>query len=178
MSSAAAVYPRAMSVVGERLQTRLLVALCIVCGCAVMAPRLLTRARPLVVLQPQITVAIRGEVAEPGVYALEFGARAADLIEAAGGLLPSAATSLLSLADPLTDGESLFVPGLAAGDGRVERVSVNSAPPAALDSLPGIGPVMAARIVAHRPYATIDDLLRVPGIGPRTLERLKPLVTL
>ena len=164
--------------VGERLQTRLLLALCIVCGGVVMAPRLLTRASPLVVLQPPITVSVRGEVAEPGVYALEFGARASDLIEAAGGLLPSAATALLSLADPLTDGESLFVPGLAAGDGRSERVSINTADPAGLDSLPGIGPVMAARIVAHRPYDSIDELLRVPGIGPRTLERLKPLVTL
>ncbi|HET8985480.1 MAG TPA: helix-hairpin-helix domain-containing protein, partial [Trueperaceae bacterium] len=80
--------------------------------------------------------------------------------------------------DPLTDGESIFVPGLAAGDGRAARVSINSDPPGSLDSLPGIGPVMAARIVAHRPYASLDDLLRVPGIGPRTLERLKPLVTL
>lgn len=167
-----------MRVVGERLQTRLLLALCLAGGVVVMAPRLLTRTRPLEVVRAPITVSVRGEVARPGVYSLEFGARAADLIEAAGGALPTAATVLVSLADPLTDGESLYVPGLAASDGRAERVSINSAPPGSLDTLPGIGPVMAARIVAHRPYASLDDLLRVPGIGPRTLDRLKPLVTL
>lgn len=167
-----------MLVVSERLHTRLLVAVCVLGGCAVMAPRLLTRSSPLVVVQQPITVSVRGEVVRPGVYSLEFGARAGDLIEAAGGVLPTAATALLSLADPLTDGESLFVPGLAAGDGRAERVSINTAAQATLDSLPGIGPVMAARIVAHRPYDSIDALLRVPGIGPRTLERLRQLVTL
>lgn len=156
----------------------MLLALCLAGGGVVMAPRLLTRTSPLIVVQPPITVSIAGEVSQPGVYSLEFGAKAADLIAAAGGVLPTAATSLLSLADPLTDGESIYVPGLAAGDGRAARVSINSAPPGSLDTLPGIGPVMVARIVAHRPYASIDDLLRVPGIGPRTLARLKPLVTL
>jgi len=167
-----------MGVVGERFQTRLLLVVCLAGAGWVMAPRLLARHAPLVVLQPPITVSIRGEVARPGVYSLEFGARVADLIEAAGGALPSAATVLLDLADPLTDGEALYVPGLAAADGRPGRVSINSAPPGSLDTLPGIGPVMAARIVAHRPYASLDDLLRVPGIGPSTLERLRPLVTL
>jgi competence protein ComEA len=156
----------------------LLLVLCIAGGVFVMAPRLLTRASPLVVLQPPITVSVSGEVLVPGVYSLAFGARVAELIEAAGGALPTAAVSLLTLADPLTAGESVHVPALAAADGRAARVSINSDPPTTLDSLPGIGPVMAARIVEHRPYGSVDDLLRVPGIGPRTLERLKPLVTL
>jgi|SRR5690606_26705534 len=163
---------------GERVVTRLLLAMCAVGGVIVMLPRLGSAQRPLEVLQPPITVSIRGEVAEPGVYSLEFGARAADLLAAAGGALPGAALSLLSLADPLTDGESVYVPGVAAADGRGERVSLNTASLAQLDTLPGVGPVMAARIVAHRPYSTIEDALRVPGIGPKTLERLRPLVTL
>jgi len=163
---------------GERVVTRLLVALCVACGAVVMVPRVGTARGRLEVVQPPITVEVRGEVDRPGVYSLPFGARAADLVAAAGGALPSAALTLVSLADPLTDGESIYVPGTAAADGRGERVSLNSASPTELDTLPGVGPVVAAKIIAHRPYATVEDVLRVPGIGPKTLERLRPLVTL
>ncbi|MFA5552879.1 MAG: ComEA family DNA-binding protein, partial [Trueperaceae bacterium] len=58
------------------------------------------------------------------------------------------------------------------------RVSVNSAPADLLQSLPGVGPAIAQRIIENRPYSRIDDLLNVPGIGPRTLERLRPQVGL
>lgn len=56
-------------------------------------------------------------------------------------------------------------------------IDVNVASEGDLERLPRIGPALAARIVEHRPYRTIDDLGRVPGIGPRTIERLAPLVT-
>ena len=167
-----------MSFSRERVVTRVLAALCLLGGSAVMLPRLGVAQRPLEVLQPAITVAIRGEVAEPGVYSLPFGARIADLVAVAGGALPSAAVALVSLADPLTDGESVLMPGIAAADGRGARVSLNGASLSELDTLPGVGPVVAARIVAHRPYDNVDDLLRVPGVGQKTLERLRPLVTL
>ena len=167
-----------MQVYGERVVTRLLLAACVVCGAVVMAPRVGSARDRLEVVQPPITVEVRGDVVTPGLYTLPFGARAGDLVAAAGGPTPGAALPLVSLSDPLTDGESLFVPGRAAADGRGERVSLNSASPAELDTLPGVGPVVAAKIIAHRPYASIDDVLRVPGIGPKTLERLRPLVTL
>ncbi len=57
------------------------------------------------------------------------------------------------------------------------RVSLNRASLAELESLPGVGPTLARRIVDHRPYLRIDDLARVPGVGPRLLETLRPLVT-
>jgi len=57
------------------------------------------------------------------------------------------------------------------------RVSLNRASRAELEALPGVGPALAERIIAHRPYLRIDDLLQVPGIGPRLFARIAPLVT-
>ncbi|MBX3143470.1 MAG: ComEA family DNA-binding protein [Trueperaceae bacterium] len=127
--------------------------------------------------QPEIEVAVSGEVVEPGRYRLEFGARVSDLLAAAGGLTRQAAAALVNPADPLSDGELVHVPGALTQFGTA-RVSVNSGSLADLDGLPGIGPVMARRIVAHRPYSRVEDLLKVPGIGQKTLERLRALVTL
>lgn len=135
------------------------------------------RAPAVRIEQPEIEVAVSGEVLNPGTYRLEFGARVADLLTAAGGLTRQAAAALVNPADPLTDGELVHVPNHRSQLG-AERVSLNSASLAELDGLPGIGPVMAQRIVAHRPYSRVEDLLRVPGVGPKTLERLRGLVTL
>ncbi|HZJ10797.1 MAG TPA: helix-hairpin-helix domain-containing protein [Trueperaceae bacterium] len=163
---------------GDRQLTGVLMAVCVLATAVHMAPRLLVSEAPLTVLQPPIVVAVRGEVAEPGSYSLPFGARVADAVAAAGGLLPAAAPDLVAFAEPLTDGQTVQVPALMARGGTTPRISLNAATPAELDALPGIGPVIAARIVEHRPYARIDDLMRVPGIGPRTLERLAPLVAM
>lgn len=135
------------------------------------------RASAVMIEQPEIEVAISGEVLHPGTYRFEFGARVSDLLAAAGGLTRQAAAELVNPADPLTDGELVHVPNHMSRLG-VERVSLNSGSLADLHGLPGIGPVMAQRIVAHRPYSRVDDLLRVPGIGPKTLERLRGLVRL
>lgn len=87
----------------------------------------------------------------------------------------AAEPALVNLADPLTDGEMLFVPS-ARTDGEA-RVSLNTASARELELLlPGVGPVLAARIVAARPFTHIDDLLEVSGIGPATLEKLRPYV--
>lgn len=84
---------------------------------------------------------------------------------------------MVALAAPLTDGQVVQVPGQVSEAGAA-RVSINSAPAELLETLPGVGPAIAVRIVEHRPYSRVDDLVRVPGIGVRTLERLKPFVGL
>ena len=135
--------------------------------------------------QPQsseIVVQLDGEVAHPGVYRLPAGARAGDAVRAAGGPTPAADRAALNLARLLRDGDRLTVPvRLAQPHTQAGRpLSVNTAGEAELESLPGIGPVLARRIVAHRrshgPFGRLEDLLRVEGIGPKLLERLKPLV--
>ncbi|MCC6309276.1 MAG: ComEA family DNA-binding protein [Trueperaceae bacterium] len=128
------------------------------------------------VVRPPITVSVSGEVVRPGSYEVEFGARVEELLRLAGGFLPTAARALVQLAAPLTDGQAVVVPALAAPGGSA-RVSLNSADAAQLETLPGVGPATSRRIIEHRPYARVDDLLRVPGIGPKKLERLRPLVT-
>lgn len=159
---------------GGRL-TQLLALACLALLVAVLAPKVLARPSAPEVVQPPIRVSIEGEVVSPGAYELEFGARVADLVELAGGLRSTAARALVQLAAPLTDGQSVQVPAVTASGG-AERVSINSASLAQLESLPGVGPATAQKIADHRPYSRVDDLLRVPGIGPRKLEQLRPLV--
>ena len=139
---------------------------------------------------------VAGAVAAPGLYRLPGGSRVDDGLVAAGGPLPNAALDGLNLARPLTDGEQVLVP--AAGVGEASAVPASgaaSAPSAArpdgkldlnratvqdLDALPGIGPVLAQRIVNHRgeqgPFKTVGMLRDVPGIGERTFQQLAPLV--
>ncbi|MEN2740852.1 ComEA family DNA-binding protein [Microbacterium sp. X-17] len=131
-------------------------------------------------------VHVAGAVARPGLYALPAGARVVDAISAAGGFTPEAAQAAVNLARSVTDGEQLVVPvqgaappaGATPGDG---RVNVNTADAARLDTLPGVGPAIADRIVSWRekngPFASIDDLLAVPGIGEKMLENLRELVS-
>jgi len=160
----------------DRLVTALLMTVCILAAALQMAPRLLVDRAPLSVVQPPLTVSVQGEVKAPGSYTLPFGSRLGDAVAAAGGLTPLAAPALVASAAPLTDGQALVVPALLVSATGRQRVSLNSASPAELDTLPGVGPVIAERIVDNRPYADIEDLLKVPGIGPRTLERLTALV--
>lgn len=157
--------------------TQTLVGACLILGACALAPRLLARPLPVAIEQPAITVSVEGVVAAPGVYQLEFGARVADAVAAAGGMAAGAASALVPLAAPLTDGMVVHVPAVQATDGR-ERVSINSATPEQLTGLPGVGPAIAERIVAARPFSRVSDLLRVSGIGERTLERLRPHVGL
>lgn len=134
-----------------------------------------------------------GQVASPGLYVLEAGDRAVDAIAAAGGFTDKADPRGLNLARPLSDGEQLVVPavgeapsgggggGGGAGGGSGGTVNLNAADLAALDTLPGIGPAKAQAILDWREqngrFATVDDLLDVPGIGASTVDRLRELVT-
>ena len=139
-----------------------------------------------------IKVYVSGAVARPGVYTLPAAARVADAVAAAGGLTESADEARINLAQPLQDGAHVHVPARgeatpkegstargAAKGGTGEAqfpVNVNTASAEDLEAIPGIGPAMAARIIANRPYGAVDDLLRVKGIGPATLEKIRPYV--
>ena len=79
------------------------------------------------------------------------------------------------MAAPLDTGDAVFVPTVQTEQGE-PRVSINNATLAELDTLPGVGPATAQKIVAARPFNEVDDLLNVSGIGPATLEKLRPLV--
>lgn len=143
-----------------------------------------------------IIVHVAGMVRLPGVYQLAEGDRVIDAIDLAGGARRGAALEALNLAAVLTDGQQVLVPkrgaasapgGPAAGDSAPvggpsgSLVNINSADAAALDSLPGIGEVLAQRIIDHReahgPFGSVDELISVSGIGEVTLEELRPLVT-
>jgi competence protein ComEA len=139
-----------------------------------------------------VVVSVVGLVAEPGLVTLSSGARVADAIDAAGGLLPEADPASVNLAAVVADGQQVAV-GVPAAAGAVGPgatpatggsggpVNLNTADAAALDGLPGIGPVLAQRIVDHRdqhgPFRQVDDLLDVPGIGPAILYHLADAVT-
>lgn len=138
-----------------------------------------------------LLVDVAGMVRRPGVYRMQPGARVHEAIAAAGGARPGALLEQLNRAAPVVDGQQVVVPsvqpvrpgggGTAAGGPSTAKVSINSGDVAALDTLPGIGPVTADRIVAEReaggPFATLDDLDRVSGMGPATIEALREAAT-
>lgn len=140
-----------------------------------------------VVTGGELYVHVLGEVARPGLYVLEPDARVVDAIAAAGGTLDDADLQAVNLARPLSDGEQLIVPAVGAapeggegtpvGDGLVD---LNNADQAALETLPRIGPALAQRIIDWREtngrFASVDDLLAVPGIGEKLLAGLRDLV--
>ena len=137
-------------------------------------------------------VHVAGWVRDPGVYRLREGDRVIDAIERAGGPRRGAELSTLNLAALLTDGQQILVaapappsggpgvpdPGATTG---TTLVNVNLAGPEELETLPGIGEVLAAAIVQYReehgPFTSLDQLEDVSGIGPVTLEEIRDLVT-
>jgi len=129
----------------------------------------------------QIVVAVSGRVYKPGLVRLPAGSRVADAIDAAGGILPDTDVSTLNLARKLTDGELVTV-GIDAAASPGGKVSLNSATPAQLDVLPGVGPVLAQRIIEYRTqhggFKSVNELRQVDGIGEATFNRLKELVVL
>ncbi|MGY1603063.1 ComEA family DNA-binding protein [Geodermatophilus sp. SYSU D00815] len=136
-----------------------------------------------------VVVSVVGLVARPGLVTVPSGSRVADAVAAAGGLLPEADPASVNLAAVVTDGQQIAVgvpgaPGAApAGSpaGTAGPLDLNAATEADLDALPGIGPVLAQRIVAHRErqgrFTTVEQLDDVPGIGPAIYAQLVDLVT-
>lgn len=141
-----------------------------------------------------IVVYITGAVPRPGVYALPKGARIQDVISAAGGFLAEAEKESINLAQVLEDGERLdipytegFSPVIPTPEERfvspvdTDLININTATTFELETLPGIGPTLAQRIVEHRdqngPFLSTEDIINVSGVGPGTYERIKDLIT-
>lgn len=136
----------------------------------------------------QITIDVQGAVAHPGVYTIQSGSRVIDAIKAAGGVTKAGDPSDLNQARMINDGEQIYIyakTGTAVTKSNPVKVKpktstfvlVNRANAKEFEALDGIGPVLASRIVAYRkangPFASIDDLLKVPGIGAGTLSKFK-----
>jgi competence protein ComEA len=137
---------------------------------------------------PVIYVHVLGQVATPGLYELPDGARAVDAVAAAGGFTEKADAAGINLARFVSDGEQIVVPAIgeaapsaAPGLDADGRVNLNTADAAALDTLPGVGPATAAKILAwrdeHGRFESVDDLLDVGGIGEAKLDAIRDLVT-
>lgn len=153
-------------------------------------------AAPATSPSPEILVVhVAGWVRQPGVYQLDEGKRVIDAIDAAGGPRRGADLGALNLAAVLTDAQQVIVPRVAPAAGTATTtggavsaspsapalVNVNAAGPEELETLPGIGEVLAAAIVAYReehgPFTSVDQLIDVSGIGEVTLEEIRELVT-
>ena len=137
-----------------------------------------------------LRVYVSGAVQNPDVYLLPPGSIVKDALVAAGGAITEADLVNINLAHPVADGEQVHVPRVgeqspvrlpSVGPWAPAKVNVNTADLAALEALPGIGPELAQRILdyrqAHGPFAQIEDLLDVPGIGTGILEKIREEIT-
>ncbi|HEX9416882.1 MAG TPA: ComEA family DNA-binding protein [Gaiellaceae bacterium] len=140
----------------------------------------------------KLVVHVVGAVRRPGLYRLRHGARIADAVKRAGGTTRKANLEAINLAAPLEDGLQVVVPrvvpvvsaGAQAAPGEPPAaqgpVHLNTASLEQLDTLPGVGPVTAQKIVdwrqTHGAFTSVDDLDAIPGIGPARLEQLRDLV--
>jgi competence protein ComEA len=129
----------------------------------------------------QIVVDVKGDVLTPGLVTLPAGSRVADAIAAAGGVIPGTNVTSLNLAERLSDGQMILIGAAQSMEMSTDsRININLASETELDSLPGVGPVMAGRIIAWREsnqrFHSIEELQEVPGIGPKVFANLKPLV--
>lgn len=130
-----------------------------------------------------LVVDVRGAVSTPGVIELAPGSRMIDVISAVGGFSPEADQSLVNLSTRVNDGQMIVVPAIGTIDQPDLNglINLNTASREELKQLPGIGDVLADRIVAYRefsgPFQSVDDLVNIEGISSGMLEELRPLVT-
>ncbi len=142
----------------------------------------------------RVVVDVVGAVRRPGLYRLEQGSRIADAVARAGGAMPKAQLAQVNLAAPLADGEQVVIPkrgapgpaatgtaGAPVGTGTATApVQLSTATLEQLDSLPGVGPATAQKILDYRAkhgaFSSVEELDAVPGIGPKRLDQLRDLV--
>ena len=144
-------------------------------------------------LPESITVDVTGAVTTPGVVELAADARVFDAIEASGGLTADADLSSVNRAAKLADGEKVHIPcvgeapaapaeggGAASGTSAAALVNINTASADELDELPGVGPSTAQAIIDEReqggPFTSVEDIMRVSGIGEKKFEKLKDAI--
>lgn len=142
-----------------------------------------------------LIIDVSGAVNRPGVYKLPTGSRLGEAVDAAGGVNVGQANAELieksiNLAQKLTDGQKVYVPfkndttiiGAAAAGSSVAAnsgpIGINSASNAELDVLPGVGPATAAKIIAGRPYSSIEDLVTKKAVGQSVFDNIKGLISL
>lgn len=150
-----------------------------------------------------IRVFVNGEVGAPGVYTLSYGAILEEAIEAAGGFTAEAETAVVNLAQSVSDGTQIYVPAkgevaaepaptgsdpatagavTTSGAGASgDLININTVVAEALDTLPGVGPSTAQKIIDHRtangPFASIEAIKDVSGIGDAKFNQIKDLIT-
>ncbi len=139
----------------------------------------------------EITVYVTGAVNKPGLVKVPEGARAAEAVNACGGLLPTADGEKINMAQSLKDGQQLKVPEKTGTNSKTdsgkadkskgadsgEKVNINTADEKELDTLPGVGPAMAKRIIEYREsegaFQSIEDIKKIRGIGEAKFAKMK-----
>ena len=144
-----------------------------------------------------VVINIDGAVVSPGVYTLPVQSRVVDAVEAAGGLAENASPGSVNLAAELKDGSHIYIParnpaleistelvgsvvGISESGDLISLVNINQASLEVLIGLPGIGPVTAGKIISYREeqlFTKIEEIQKVPGIGPATFEQIKIYLT-
>lgn len=142
-----------------------------------------------------VYVDVSGCVKKPGVYEVSAACRIFEVIEKAGGVTKDADTSSINQAEPVTDGQKINVPGKnspreedsysdkaqAAGEKDPGKININTATSSLLQEIPGVGPVTAEKIISYREqngyFRSIGDIKNVSGIGDKTYEKMKDLIT-
>jgi len=150
-------------------------------------------ATPLPTPTPRpVQVYVSGAVTSPDVYELPTESIIKDAIEAAGGATSKADLDRINLALPVADGQHIYVPqqgeesppvsppteSSSTTSGQAEgKININTASQSEIETLPGIGPSRAQGIIENRPYDSIEEIKKVPGIGEVTFQKIKGLIT-
>lgn len=135
------------------------------------------------------TVYVSGAINTPGVYEIQEGMRIIDIIEIAGGFSSEADSTFIAeeinLSEYALDQQHIFIPfqqieidyAPETNTNLSNQININTATATELETLPGVGPSTAEKIIGGRPYSSVDDLLQVSGIGDKTLSQFKNLIT-